>query len=56
MWEQYQHEAGKVMIFGDGNEELIGGGVGTAAKLVDDKWGKVESDFWWSKVPISQLA
>ncbi|KAL1878302.1 hypothetical protein Plec18167_004369 [Paecilomyces lecythidis] len=55
IWEPYKHDDRKVMIFGEGNEELIGGGVGIAAKLVSDTWGKVESDFWWSKVPISQL-
>lgn len=55
-WEPYKTEAPKVLIFGEGNEELIGGEVGTAAKLVDDTWAKEETDFWWSKVEISQLA
>jgi carboxylesterase type B len=53
-WKAYEQGNGKVMIFGDGNEELIGGGIGTPAKLVDDVWAKSESDFWWSKVEISQ--
>lgn len=55
-WQPYQPSARKVMIFGEDNEELIGGDVAPAAKCVDDDWAKEETEFWWSKVPISQLA
>ncbi|CAG7983433.1 unnamed protein product [Penicillium salamii] len=55
-WEPYRPEATKVMIFGEGNEELIGGSVAPPAKCVADDWAKEETEFWWSKVPISQLA
>lgn len=53
-WETYQRGSAKSMVFGLGNEELIGGGLGTAAALVDDEWGRKESEFWWSKVDLSQ--
>jgi hypothetical protein len=53
-WERYSLEEPKIMIFGQGNEERIGGGTGVAAQMVDDTWGKVESDFWWSRVALSQ--
>lgn len=53
-WEAYRKEAPKAMVFGLDNEELVGGGLGTAATLVDDSWGRKESEFWWSKVDLSQ--
>ncbi|CAG7933115.1 unnamed protein product [Penicillium olsonii] len=55
-WQPYQLEDRKVMIFGEGNEELIGGDTAPPAKCVADDWAKEETEFWWSKVPISQLA
>lgn len=53
-WEAYRKGAPRAMVFGLGNEELIGGGLGEAATLVDDSWGRRESEFWWSKVDLSQ--
>ncbi|KAM6510940.1 hypothetical protein FSOLCH5_011387 [Fusarium solani] len=53
-WEPYDGKAPKVLQFGPGNEELIGGGVGSPAAFVDDVWGRKQSEFWWSKVDISQ--
>ncbi|KAH8646236.1 acetylcholinesterase precursor [Xylariales sp. PMI_506] len=56
-WLAYEPTGGQVMAFGKDNKELVGGGggpVGPAAELVDDSWAKEESDFWWSKVEISQ--
>ncbi|KAL5334963.1 Alpha/Beta hydrolase protein [Aspergillus crustosus] len=55
-WKPYQAESPGILIFGEGNEELIGGRVAPPAKFVDDKWAQEETHFWWSKVPISQLA
>lgn len=55
-WEPY--DAGqepKVMVFGGKNRELVGGEVsGEPCEMVDDVWAREESDFWWSKVEISQ--
>lgn len=53
-WVPHQGTEPKKVVFGMGNEELIGGGVGTPATVVDDVWAKKESDFWWDKVEISQ--
>lgn len=53
-WNAYTKEAPQAMVFGLGNEELIGGGLGTAATLLADEWGRKECEFWWSKVDLSQ--
>jgi hypothetical protein len=43
------------MIFGRDNTELIGGEtIGEPAIMVSDTYAKEESDFWWSKVELSQ--
>ncbi|KAL4802607.1 Alpha/Beta hydrolase protein [Aspergillus unguis] len=55
-WESYHAEEPKVLVFGEGNEELIGGATAPPAKFVNDDWATEETKFWWSKVPISQLA
>lgn len=55
-WKPYVPDDAHVMIFGEGNEELIGGPSAPPAKFVKDDWAKEETGFWWSKVPISQLA
>lgn len=54
VWVPYKQGARKVVLFSDENEELIGGGVGTTAKLVDDEWSKAGGDFWWEKTEVSQ--
>ncbi|KAJ4397823.1 hypothetical protein N0V93_002060 [Gnomoniopsis smithogilvyi] len=53
-WGVYNKEAPMAMVFGLDNEELIGGGLGKAATFTDDVWGRKESEFWWSKVDLSQ--
>lgn len=53
-WGVYTKEAPKAMVFGLDNEELIGGGLGKAATFTEDSWGRKESEFWWSKVDLSQ--
>lgn len=52
-WEPYG-ESKKAMVFGAGNMELVGGKAGPAAELQDDEWGRKESEFWWSKVHLSE--
>lgn len=57
VWETYDSQGKdkpQAMVFGLGNEELIGGGLGEAATLVEDTWGREECKFWWSKVDLSQ--
>ncbi|KAI1503746.1 putative extracellular lipase [Biscogniauxia marginata] len=53
-WIAHQGPEPKKIVFGMGNEELVGGDIGTPAVVVDDVWTKKESDFWWNKVEISQ--
>ncbi|KAJ6160464.1 hypothetical protein N7470_003860 [Penicillium chermesinum] len=57
-WEPYSPDDPRILIFGEGNEELIGGTAANsdAAKFVKDEWATEQTAFWWSKVPISQLA
>lgn len=54
VWETYKKDDPKAMVFGLGNEELIGGALGKAATFTEDSWGRKESEFWWSKVDLSQ--
>uniref|UniRef100_L2FVW0 Carboxylic ester hydrolase n=1 Tax=Colletotrichum fructicola (strain Nara gc5) TaxID=1213859 RepID=L2FVW0_COLFN len=54
-WERYSAEGTpKAMVFGEENKELIGGEAGVPARLHDDTWARKESEFWWSKVDVSQ--
>jgi carboxylesterase type B len=54
-WKRYERADPKVMIFGRDNTELIGGSdVGELAMMVADDYAVKESDFWWSKVELSQ--
>ncbi|KAI1342516.1 putative extracellular lipase [Xylariaceae sp. FL0016] len=53
-WGRHDGAGGPKMVFGLGNEELIGGGVGAPATVMEDAWAREESDFWWDKVEISQ--
>jgi carboxylesterase type B len=55
-WKPFIPYEPGVLIFGQGNEELIGGATAPAAKFVADDWAREETDFWWSKAEISQLA
>ncbi|KAJ5161959.1 hypothetical protein N7492_007351 [Penicillium capsulatum] len=55
-WKAFAPDAPWIVIFGQDNEELIGGNSAPAAKCVRDEWARKETDFWWSKVEISQLA
>lgn len=54
-WAKYDPQNPKLMIYGKDNTELIGGKeTGAPSELIDDVWSRKESDFWWSKVEISQ--
>ncbi|CBX95723.1 similar to lipase [Plenodomus lingam JN3] len=53
-WERYDVRQPKAMVFGLENKELVGGKPGPSSVLMDDDWARKESEFWWSKVDISQ--
>ncbi|GKZ31285.1 hypothetical protein AbraIFM66950_011644 [Aspergillus brasiliensis] len=57
VWERYRLDdgVGKVMVFGEGNDERAGGdGVGVAARLKRDDWGVKECGFWSKRSGISE--
>ncbi|GKT64240.1 neuroligin-4,X-linked [Colletotrichum tofieldiae] len=53
-WEQYVATDPKALVFGEENKELVGGEPGVPARLHPDTWARKESEFWWSKVDLSQ--
>ncbi|WYZ44586.1 hypothetical protein EsH8_VII_001022 [Colletotrichum jinshuiense] len=53
-WERYSAEDPKAIVFGEENKELVGGPAGVPARLHPDTWARKESEFWWSKVDVSQ--
>lgn len=55
-WKSFVPEDPRILVFGQDNEELIGGNLAPAAKFVKDDWAREETEFWWSKVDISQSA
>lgn len=54
-WLPFSPENQSIMVFGKGNEELIGEKAASPAKMVKDDWARKETEFWWSKSDISQL-
>ena len=53
-WESYAKSEPKAMVFGVENKELVGGPTGHSAQLLPDTWARKKSEFWWSKVDLSQ--
>ncbi|KAJ4383077.1 hypothetical protein N0V86_002305 [Didymella sp. IMI 355093] len=54
-WKPYDRDDAKVMIFGKDNDEFVGGtNAGEPAVMVEDEFARRESEFWWSKVELSQ--
>lgn len=55
LWKPYVRDDARVMIFGKDNTQFMGGqDIGEPAMLVEDEFAKKESEFWWSKVELSQ--
>ncbi|KAH6637835.1 acetylcholinesterase precursor [Boeremia exigua] len=55
VWSSYNKQDPKLMIFGKDNTQFMGGkDIGEPAVLVADEFGREESEFWWSKVELSQ--
>ncbi|KAI7484608.1 alpha/beta-hydrolase [Hortaea werneckii] len=51
-WKAFNEkdEAGRTMVFGDGNNERAGGkDAGIVAQLIEDPWAVQETDFWWQR-------
>lgn len=52
-WERYRYNCPKKMVFGRGNEELIGGQVGVTAEMVRGSGPTEQCQFWWKHVHIN---
>ena len=50
IWSKYTSGDPKVMLFGKGNQELIGGGIGVSAQLVNDGRALEACKFWSEKI------
>jgi acetylcholinesterase len=55
-WPVYQPDGGKLIVFGEGNDEIAGGGnEGTAVKVDDDSWAVEECEYWWERTEKFEL-
>ncbi|KAH8687241.1 carboxylesterase [Tricladium varicosporioides] len=49
-WPKYSGEGGKMAVFGEGNDEIPGGGHrGVAVQIVEDGWAREECKFWMNR-------
>jgi len=55
-WPAYTRDAGKLIVFGAGNDEYAGGqNKGTAVQIMDDTWALEECRFWWARTELFEL-
>ena len=56
VWPVYEPEKGKLVVFGEGNDEKAGGkSVGVAVKVEDDEFASVECQYWWNRTELFEL-
>jgi carboxylesterase type B len=58
VWPAYRSgkEPGKLVMFGEGNDEIAGGdSEGVAMQIVDDTWAVEECEYWWNRTKLSEL-
>ena len=49
-WPSYVAGRRKLVVFGEGNDEVAGGGnKGTAVRVKDDDWAVEECRYWWDR-------
>jgi acetylcholinesterase len=54
-WPAYNSESNKIIVFGEGNDEIAGGdNEGVVVQVVDDEWAKEECRFWWERTDLSE--
>ena len=52
-WPPYTPKKGRLVIFGEGNDEIAGGkNKGTAIKVQEDVWASEECKYWWDRVEL----
>ena len=51
VWPVYEGNGrGKKVVFGEGNDEIAGGGKkGVAVKIEDDEFAREECPYWWNR-------
>jgi len=55
VWPAYVPGSGKVVIFGEGNDEIARGeNKGTVVKVESDRWAAEECDYWWARSELSE--
>ncbi|KAF8858897.1 carboxylesterase family protein [Acephala macrosclerotiorum] len=55
-WPEYKVEEGRVLTFGEGNDEIAGGGnKGVAVQVKDDGFAAEESEFWWKRTELFEF-
>lgn len=55
-WPAYRSEQARMMVFGEGNDELAtGGNEGVAVQVKDDGFAAVESEFWWARTELFEF-
>ena len=58
VWPLYTSEKGKgkLVLFGEGNDEIAGGGnKGIAVQVADDTFAAEESGYWWDRTELFEL-
>lgn len=52
-WPMYTAAEPKMVVFGEGNDEMAGGGhEGTAVSVADNSWALDECKFWWGRTKL----
>ena len=55
-WPAYLHGSGKVVMFGDGNDEIAGGdNTGIVVQVTEDTYAAEESEYWWARTELFEL-
>ena len=57
-WPVYEPAKGmgKLVVFGEGNDEIAGGGNGgVAVEVVDDEYTAKECEYWWARTPLFEV-
>jgi acetylcholinesterase len=58
IWPLYEpgKGMGKKVVFGEGNDEIAGGGnAGVAVQVSDDRFGAEECTYWWDRTELFEL-
>ncbi|CZR53044.1 related to cholinesterase [Phialocephala subalpina] len=55
-WPEYKVEEARVLTFGEGNDEVAGGGnKGVALQVKDDGFANEESEYWWKRTELFEF-